>query len=128
MTVLLMTAILFAFSIPSAAAQAQIEGHWEGAMVRQNSELPVSFDIVSDATGLHMSFNSPAQRASGIPLRNVTYTAPNLHFLLVGDVASITYDGEVAPDRISGTFKEGRGRGAQFREGDVRGGVFREGE
>jgi hypothetical protein len=34
------------------------------------------FDFTNGATGLTASFNSPTQKAMGIPLRNVSYTTP----------------------------------------------------
>ncbi len=40
-------------------------------MVREDPELRVSFDFTNEATGLKASFNSPTQRAFGLPLRNV---------------------------------------------------------
>jgi hypothetical protein len=97
-------------------------------MVRGGAELRVSFDFANESTGVKAIFNSPTQRALGIPLRNVIHTAPNLHFLLVGDVTTIIFDGELSGDNLAGQFREGSGRGGQFREGDARGGVFREGE
>src|SRR5438477_8187047 len=72
-------AFLLGLIVSSSAAQRSIECHWEGVMVREGAELPVSFDLVSAAAGLTASFNSPTQRAMGIPLRKVSYTAPKVH-------------------------------------------------
>jgi len=103
--------LFFVLVVSSLAAQRSIEGHWEGVMVREGAELPVSFDFTNEATGLKASFNSPTQRAIGIPLRNVSYTAQKVHFELVGDVTTIFFDGEVAADAITGQFREGVARG-----------------
>ena len=70
----------------SHAAQKSIEGHWEGTMTREGATLAVSFDFTSEAAEIKASFNSPTQRAMGIPLRNVGFAAPKIHFEPVGDV------------------------------------------
>ena len=104
-------ALLFGLVISGFAAQKGIEGHWEGALVREGAELAVSFDFASEAGGLKASFNSPTQRALGIPLRNVSYTAPKVHFELVGDATTIIFDGELTADAITGQFREGEAKG-----------------
>ncbi len=126
--VLFALASLITFVSSTAAAQGSVAGHWEGEMVREGSELTVSFDFSDGATDISAIFNSPTLHALRIPLRNVTYTAPNVHFLLVGDFTTIIFDGQLSAEAITGQFREGRDRGGQFREGDARGGVFREGE
>lgn len=103
--------LLLGFVVSSSAAQRSIEGHWEGVMVREGAELPVSFDFTNEAAGLTASFNSPTQRAMGIPLRNVSYTAPKVHFELVGDATTIIFDSELTVDTIAGQFREGDARG-----------------
>ena len=118
-------ASVLTFVSSSTAAQSSIDGHWEGVMVRQGSELIVSFDFSDGAAGI---FNSPTLKALGIPLLSVTYSAPNVHFLLVGDFTTIIFDGQLSATTITGQFREGVNRDGQFREGDARGGVFHEGE
>jgi pimeloyl-ACP methyl ester carboxylesterase len=126
---LTVTLLILLIAVPSlASAQAAIDGHWEGRMVRAGAELTVSFDFKNQPSGLTGLFNSSTRRAVGIPLRNVTYMDRNVHFLLVGDVTATIFDGEVSGDKINGQFREGSGRGAQFREGADRGGVFHEGD
>ena len=112
----------------STAAQSSIDGHWEGVMVRQGSELIVSFDFSDEAAGIRGSFNSLTLHALRIPLRNVTYTPPTVHFLLIGDFTTIIFDGQLSATTITGQFREGANRDGQFREGDARGGVFHEGD
>jgi pimeloyl-ACP methyl ester carboxylesterase len=108
---LLVLALLLGLLVSSSAAQRSIEGRWEGVMVREGAELPVSFDFTGATAGLTASFNSPTQRAMGIPLRNVSYTAPKVHFELVGDATTIIFDGELNSDTIAGQFREGDARG-----------------
>ena len=108
---ILVLALLLAFVDSVYAAQKSIEGHWEGVMVREGAELPVSFDFTRATAALTASFNSPTQRAIGIPLRNVSYTAPKVHFELVGDATTIIFDGEFNDDAIAGQFREGDAKG-----------------
>src|SRR6266516_3597108 len=104
-------AILLFLFIPCTAQQTGVAGHWEGVMIRESAELNVSFDFAGDATGLKASFNSPSQRAIGIPLQKVSYTAPHVHFELVGDETRIVFDGELIANAITGQFHEGDAKG-----------------
>lgn len=108
---MLALALLLGLSGYSFAAQNSAAGHWEGTMIREGAALAVSFDIKSEAAGLKASFNSLTQRAIGIPLRNVSYIAPKVHFELVGDATTIVFDGELNADTIAGQFREGDGKG-----------------
>src|SRR5437660_7277571 len=103
---ILTLSLLLGLVVSSSAAQRSIEGHWEGAMVREGAELPVSFDFTNGATGLTASFNSLTQKAIGIPLRNVSYTTPKVHFELVGDATTNVFDGKLNADTITGQFRE----------------------
>jgi uncharacterized protein len=104
-------ALLLCLVVSSFGAQKLMEGHWEGVMVREGAELPVSFDFTHEAAGLKASFNSPTQRALGIPLRNVSYAAPKVHFELVGDTTTTIFDGELTADTITGQFQESAAKG-----------------
>ena len=95
----------------SNAVQQSIEGHWEGTMIREGSKLPVSFDIIKEDAGLKVSFNSPTQRAMGIPIRNVSFVAPKIHMELVGDTTTFVFDGELNADTIVGQFRENEAKG-----------------
>lgn len=104
-------ALLLTLFASSSMAQKSIEGHWEGTMIREGAALAVSFDFTNEAIGLKASFNSPTQRAMGIPLRNVSYAAPKVHFELTGDATTIIFDGELTADIISGSFRENDAKG-----------------
>jgi len=58
-------ASVLTFVSSSTAAQSSIDGHWEGVMVRQGSELIVSFDFSDEAAGIRGSFNSHQIREVG---------------------------------------------------------------
>jgi len=106
-TVLFICVAAAAFSI---RAQGSISGHWEGAMVRDGARLAVSFDLKED-DGLKATFNSPTQRATGIPIKNATFAPPRIHMELVGDTTTIVFDGEVKGDAITGQFRENEAAG-----------------
>ena len=126
---ILMLALLLGFVVSASAAQKSIEGHWEGVMVREGAELPVSFDFMNGAASLTASFNSPTQRAMGIPLRKVSYTAPKVHFELVGDATTIIFDGELNADAIAGQFREGDAKGTfSIRRVDAKPPTFKQEE
>jgi uncharacterized protein len=126
---ILAIALLLGLVISSSAAQKSIEGHWEGMMVREGAELPVSFDFTNEAAGLTARFNSPTQRAMGIPLRNISYTAAKVHFELVGDATTIIFDGKLILDTIAGQFREGDGRGTfSLRRVDAKPPTFKQEE
>jgi uncharacterized protein len=108
---ILVLVLLLAFVGSICAAQKSIEGHWEGVMIREGAELPVSFDFKNEAAGLTAGFNSPTWRVKGIPLRKVSYTTPKVHFELVGDATTIIFDGELTGDTITGQFREGEAGG-----------------
>ena len=120
---------------PQARAQT-VEGHWEGAMVREGASLPVSFDFARSGAELSARFNSPTQRALGIPLRDVRAESGTVHFELVGDATTMIFDGRIDGDRLDGSFTEDEARGTfalrrtalvppTYREEEVR---FRNGE
>lgn len=92
-------------------SQSNIEGHWEGQMIREGSQLSVSFDFTRGSNALIGTFDSPTQHAIGIPLHNVSYAPPAVHMELVGDRTTIVFDGELAKDMIRGKFHEGEAQG-----------------
>ena len=121
--------LLSVLAFSGFAAQKPIEGYWEGVMIREGAELPVSFEFTSEAAGVKARFNSPTQRALGIPLRNFSYAAPKVHFELVGDATTITFDGELKGDAITGQFREGDAKGTfSLRRAEARPPAFKQEE
>jgi len=97
--------------LQASAQTSGVEGHWNGVMIREGAELNVSFDFTREANAVRASFNSPSQRAIGIPLQKVAYAAPKIHFELVGDETRVVFDGQLNGNTISGQFHEGTGQG-----------------
>ena len=133
---LLLLVVVLGFFNPATAMQGSVAGHWEGVMIREGAELPVSFDFTNEATGIKATFNSPTQRAMGIPLSKFSLTAGKVHFELVGDATTIVFDGQVNAGTITGQFRENHAGGtflikrvpnspATFRQEEV---TFQNGE
>ena len=92
-------------------SQLNIEGHWEGQMIREGSQLSVSFDFTRGPGALLGTFDSPTQHAIGIPLHNLSYAPPVIHFELVGDRTTTIFDGKLTGDTLNGEFREADARG-----------------
>ncbi len=106
------TFILIATLFQAADARTQTihapDGHWEGTMVREGASLPVRFDFRTDGGAVTGRFTSETQSAMEYPLSKVDYSPPALHWKL----ASLVFDGVVSPQEISGTFLDGKEKGA----------------
>jgi uncharacterized protein len=88
------------------AAAALLAGHWSGAMVEQGQPLTVDFDF----SGSGGRFTSLTQRAMDYPLDEVHAKGAAAGFTLGG---GIVFDGKLAGDTLTGTFKDG-GAGGTF--------------
>lgn len=75
-------------------------------MAREGAELPVSFEFVRDGERFTGRFNSPQQRALGIPLRSVSYAAGRARFELAGDATTTVFEGVARGDALAGRFTD----------------------
>jgi pimeloyl-ACP methyl ester carboxylesterase len=89
---------------------AQLDGHWEGTMVRDGVSLEVSFDFSTSGSQPKGTFSSVTQQAMDYPLNVVTISADGVHFAL-GD--SIVFDGRLISNHIVGAFADD-GSGGKF--------------
>jgi pimeloyl-ACP methyl ester carboxylesterase len=78
-------------------------------MQRGAAVLPVTFDFPSDAAGKGF-FSAPDLNAIDVPLSNVREGA-TVHWELTGDAFTTAFDGNVAGDAMTGTFREPPGEG-----------------
>src|SRR6186713_1398916 len=90
-----------------AFAQSGLEGNWQGSWIREASRLGVTFVFQQVDTTLTGSFGSDQLRATGIPVSKISYRPPAVHFEIVGDRTTAMFDGVLAGDSITGTFKDG---------------------
>ena len=95
----------------SAEAQSDLAGHWSGVWIREGAALEVTFTIAGTPGEYHGSLSSDQLRVAGIPLREMRYDPPRVHFEIVGDVTTIVFDGQLAGDTLAGTFKDGDAQG-----------------
>lgn len=113
-----------------------LAGYWTGYWEREGARLEVAFTFTPVAAGGYAaSFDSEQLRVVGIPLSDVTLAAPAVNWKIVGDRTTSLFSGELAGDRLAGTFRDGEAHGtfslqratapARPREEEV---VFHDGE
>lgn len=85
-----------------------VDGHWEGSMEREGSAVTVCFDFSTESGVVKGRFTSESQRALEYPLDKVAYSDPAIHCELGG---SLIFDGVVSAKGITGSFREGEGKG-----------------
>jgi len=97
--------IILLLMAATAFCQPPLEGHWEGALQIQGTQLPLMLHFNADKSGYAGKFDSPKQKAFGIPLSSVTVQGDTLIFTLAE--AQIRYQGKwVQGDSVVGTFTQ----------------------
>jgi pimeloyl-ACP methyl ester carboxylesterase len=86
--------------------QTAPSGRWEGAIVVLGSELGMSVDFTTGDSGLSATMDIPQQSAKGLPLRQVRYEAPTVHFELLGGPGLAVFEGTLDGDSIVGSFSQ----------------------
>ena len=99
---------------PSLRAQDSVDGDWEGAIVVQGQEIGIVVHFRSVDGELGGTIDVPMQGASGLPLHEVRFTAPSVHFEMLPGPSLATFDGTVQSDSIGGTFTQS-GMSGRFR-------------
>ncbi len=89
-----------------APAAATVVGHWEGAITIMGTQLAIKVDFTTGTQGLAATIDIPQQGVKALPLSNVGYRAPELHFELPAGPGLATFDGEVKGDEITGVFAQ----------------------
>jgi len=98
--------ILSLFFLQSAIAQQSIVGHWEGSIKIQGQELMINVDFKTADSGLSATIDIPQQKGKGLPLKNVRYEYPKVHFELPAGPGLAVFDGERNDSTIAGTFMQ----------------------
>jgi len=86
--------------------QTAPSGRWEGAIVVLGSELGMSVEFTTGDSGLSATMDIPQQSAKGLPLRQVRYEAPTVHFELLGGPGLAVFEGTLDGDSITGSFSQ----------------------
>jgi hypothetical protein len=97
--------LLCSFHTSSNAAQNSIDGHWEGALLREGDELKVAVHFRTEAGNLKGTIDSPDAGGLGIPLIKISFESPKVHFELPPAAGGFIFDGEVKADTIAGNLK-----------------------
>src|SRR6478752_2368856 len=88
-------------SAPSARAQGDVAGRWEGAIDRPLN-LPFVMDIGRNGKGdLEGTFGNPAEGIEGLPLKKITVRGTSVTF---GARTDQVFTGTVDGDTMTGTF------------------------
>ncbi|HWQ03003.1 MAG TPA: prolyl oligopeptidase family serine peptidase, partial [Candidatus Nitrosotenuis sp.] len=101
-------AALFSVAILAAApaaAQAGPEGRWNGSLSAMGQSLP--FSVEFKRAGDSWQGVVDIQGMTNLPLSNVTYKAPDLHFELASPAGTATFDGKLEGNKITGTMQQG---------------------
>ena len=92
-------ALALAFgSAPSGAGQAQLDGHWEGAITQAAGPLKITLDLTTRGDAVTGTCDLPAAAVFRWPLK-VTDASPKITVRLPNGMA---FEGELAADTISG--------------------------
>ena len=97
--------LIFCLSTLLTTGQASFEGSWQGNLKVMGTILPLVIHIKKEKTGYSGSFDSPAQKAYGIPATEVVVTDGQLLFKQAD--AGISYEGRWQEgDSIVGVFTQ----------------------
>jgi pimeloyl-ACP methyl ester carboxylesterase len=105
---LVVAVVLLATLTPAvpAAQQPAFTGRWEGTILINGQSVTIVVAVTDSTEGLKGTIDVPQQNAKGLPLLNVRYTAPKVHFELQGTIGLATFDGELNADRVTGTLEQ----------------------
>lgn len=102
----LMTIAWLTGPAPLGAQQPDVLGRWEGAILVLGSELGIGVQFAAEEDGLSATIDIPQQGAMGLPLQNVSYDPPRVHFELMGGPGLAIFAGTLAGDSIGGSFSQ----------------------
>jgi hypothetical protein len=108
---LVLSLVVSALALAALAGGAQPaaptpSGHYEGAITIMGMQLAIKVDFADSAQGLTATIDIPQQGAKAVPLSNVGYRPPKVHFELPAGPGLATFDGEAHGDEITGAFAQ----------------------
>ncbi|HET6563829.1 MAG TPA: alpha/beta fold hydrolase [Xanthomonadales bacterium] len=92
-----------ALGVSSVMADETLQGSWQGAIRIMGQELGIAAHFTGEGSALAVTLDIPAQNAMGLPMQNVSYQHPNLHFEIPGAAVAV-FEGTVEGERISGDY------------------------
>jgi dipeptidyl aminopeptidase/acylaminoacyl peptidase len=87
------------------AAQAGPEGRWSGALNAMGQSLP--FAVEFKKAGEVWQGAIDIQGVSNLPLKSVTFKAPDIHFELDSPAGTAVFDGKLEGNKITGNMTQG---------------------
>jgi pimeloyl-ACP methyl ester carboxylesterase len=87
-------------------AQHELVGQWDGVIAILGNDLGIT--VVFEATGAQITaqIDIPQQGAQGLPLANLRFDDPNVHFELPAAQGTAVFDGRVQGDSVTGDFTQ----------------------
>jgi hypothetical protein len=90
---------------------ADLEGTWTGAWGLGGDTLVVSMRFEAQDGAWLGSFDSDRIRVEGIPFTEVIFEPPQVRIRMEGDGSTISMEGQVEGDSLSGTLRDGEASG-----------------
>ena len=107
----LFLALCIGFAEPGAAQQP-LDGIWVGGFDTGNGFWAiVNVHFKTDQEGLKGTIDLPISNQIGLPLENLTFASPNIHFEFQGRNGRAIYQGRISDGTISGEFQQAERRG-----------------
>lgn len=97
--------IFLLFLVGLCAHAQDISGSWKGNLSIQGAEMPLIFNIKSEADALSATMDSPSQGATDIPMDETSFQDGSLTISF--KQAGIKYVGVLEGEKITGTFFQG---------------------
>ena len=92
---------------PAQATQAGgFAGRWEGHIDVVGTRLVIVVNVADEGPALKATIDIPQQMAKGLPLTNVRYESPKVHFELPAGPGLAVFDGTLKEGTITGTFEQ----------------------
>jgi pimeloyl-ACP methyl ester carboxylesterase len=96
-------ALSLTLGLSSASADESLQGDWQGSISIMGQELGIVAHFTGEGPALAVTLDVPAQKAMGLPMQNVSYQHPKVHFEIPGAAVAV-FEGIVEGDRISGDY------------------------
>jgi CubicO group peptidase (beta-lactamase class C family) len=87
-------------------ARTDLAGRWQGAISIMGTELEIIINFSGEGDALTGTIDIPQQGATGIPLQNITFDAPNVYFEMLPGPQMAVFEGELEEGVISGVFRQ----------------------
>jgi len=91
---------------PQAVQPPGFVGRWEGRIDIMGSALTIAVTATDSGGALKATIDIPQQMAMALPLTNVRFESPKVHFELPAGPGLAVFDGELKEGTIKGTFEQ----------------------